>query len=209
LKFRLCAKKNTFRRCERVVDFDSRERISPSIDAQPISNRLLDDDLTGHARTLVRFAVVAVGTGDVELVGHLLARTVEVVFVGDGVGVDASRDVVFIEDDVVRERLVVDEFNSLALGDGDGRRLRETSGKTSVGRSFAHKKSEPRCMMQSDRVYANSLTWTESTHTRVGVGLTVHDSRKGTNLNRARARASEGASEHVRRSRVHRCRHRA
>jgi hypothetical protein len=131
LKFRLCAKKNTFRRCERVVDFDSRERVSPSIDAQPISNRLLDDDLTGHASTLVRFAVVAVGTGDVELVGHLLARTVEVVFVGDGVGVDASRDVVFIEDDVVRERLVVDEFNGLALGDGDGRRLRETSGKTS------------------------------------------------------------------------------
>jgi hypothetical protein len=87
----------------------------------------LDDDLTGHARTLVRFAVVAVGTGDVELVGHLLTRTVEVVFVGDGIGVDTSRDVVFIEDDVVRERLVVDEFNSLALGDGDGRRLRETT----------------------------------------------------------------------------------
>ena len=87
----------------------------------------MDDDLTSHARTLVRFAVVAVGTGDVELVGHLLTRTVEVVFVGDGVGVDTSRDVVFIEDDVVRERLVVDEFNSLALGDGDGRRLRETS----------------------------------------------------------------------------------
>ena len=123
----LCAKKTPFV-ASASVNFDSRKRVSPSIDTQPDkTNRLLDDDLTGHARTLVRFAVVAVGTGDVKLVGHLLTRTVEVVFVGDGVGVDTSRDVVFIEDDVVRERLVVDEFNSLALGDGDGRRLRETS----------------------------------------------------------------------------------
>ena len=71
----------------------------------------------------MRFAVVAVGTGNVKLVRDLLPRAVQVVLVGDLVGIDASRDVVFVEDDVVRERLVVDEFNSFALGDRDGRRV--------------------------------------------------------------------------------------
>ena len=84
---------------------------------------LVDDDLALHARALVRFAVVAVGTGNVKLVRDLLPRAVQVVLVGDLVGIDASRDVVFVEDDVVRERLVVDEFNSFALGDRDGRRV--------------------------------------------------------------------------------------
>ena len=64
-------------------------------------------------------AVVAVGAGGVELVGHLLAGAVEVVLVGDGVGVDTGGDVVLVEDDVVGERLVVDELDGLALGDGD------------------------------------------------------------------------------------------
>ena len=83
----------------------------------------MDDDLTRHARTLVRFAVVAVRTRGVELVRHLLARAVQVVFVRDGVDVDARRHVVFVEDDVVRERLVVDEFNRFTSLDRDGRRL--------------------------------------------------------------------------------------
>ena len=80
---------------------------------------LLDDDGALHAGALVGLAVVAVGAGGVELVGHLLAGAVEVVLVGDGVGVDAGGDVVLVEDDVVGERLVVDELDGLALGDGD------------------------------------------------------------------------------------------
>ena len=84
----------------------------------------MDDDRTLHAGTLVRLAVVTVGASLVKLVGHLFARAVQVVLVGDGVGVDALRHVVFVEDDVVRERLVVDEFNGLTSLDGDGRRLR-------------------------------------------------------------------------------------
>ena len=83
----------------------------------------MDNDLTSHARTLVRFAVVAVGTRNVKLVGHLFARAVEVILVGDGVGVDARRDVVFVENNVVRERLVVHELNGFALGNSDGVRL--------------------------------------------------------------------------------------
>ena len=42
---------------------------------------------------------------------------------GDGVGVDTRRDVVFVENNIVRERLVVHELNSFALGNGDGVRL--------------------------------------------------------------------------------------
>lgn len=80
---------------------------------------LLDDDGALHAGALVGLAVVAVGAGGVELVGHLLAGAVEVILVGDGVGVDAGGDVVLVEDDVVGERLVVDELDGLALGDGD------------------------------------------------------------------------------------------
>lgn len=80
---------------------------------------LLDDDGALHAGALVGLAVVAVGAGGVELVGNLLAGAVEVVLVGDGVGVDAGGDVVLVEDDVVGERLVVDELDGLALGDGD------------------------------------------------------------------------------------------
>lgn len=71
----------------------------------------------------MRFAVVAVRTRGVELVRHLLARAVQVVFVRDGVDVDARRHVVFVEDDVVRERLVVDEFNRFTSLDRDGRRV--------------------------------------------------------------------------------------
>ena len=83
---------------------------------------LVDDDLALHARALVRFAVEFVGTGGVKLVRDLLPWAVQVVLVGDLVSIDPIRDGVFIEDDVVRERLVVDEFNSFALGDRDGRR---------------------------------------------------------------------------------------
>ena len=80
---------------------------------------LVDDDLALHARALVRFAVEFVGTGGVKLVRDLLPWAVQVVLVGDLVSIDPIRDGVFIEDDVVRERLVVDEFNSFALGDRD------------------------------------------------------------------------------------------
>jgi hypothetical protein len=78
-----------------------------------------DDDGALHAGALVGLAVVAVGAGDVELVGDLLAGAVEVILVGDGVGVDARGDVVLVEHDVVGERLVVHELDGLALGDGD------------------------------------------------------------------------------------------
>ena len=86
-------------------------------------------------------AVVAVGAGGVELVGHLLAGAVEVVLVGDGVGVDAGGDVVLVEDDVVGERLVVDELDGLALGDGDlvgllGRGERGGGGRSDGGFIF-------------------------------------------------------------------------
>ena len=81
--------------------------------------KLGDDDGALHAGALVGLAVVAVGAGGVELVGNLLAGAVEVILVGDGVGVDAGGDVVLVEDDVVGERLVVDELDGLALGDGD------------------------------------------------------------------------------------------
>lgn len=184
-------------------------RVSPSIDTQPDrTNRLLDDDLTGHARTLVRFAVVAVGTGDVELVGHLLTRTVEVVFVGDGIGVDTSRDVVFIEDDVVRERLVVDEFNSLALGDGDGRRLRETTvnqTKQSVNRPI-----QKSAINQSNRIWVNSQTWTKSTHATHPPQSQVNGLQFKKKENKSQVeRTGERGEGDVRRSRVHRCHHRA
>lgn len=78
-----------------------------------------DDDGARHAGALVGLAVVPVGSGHVEGVGHLLAGAIEVILVGDGVGVDAGGDVVLVEDDVVGERLVVHELDGLALGDGD------------------------------------------------------------------------------------------
>lgn len=207
----MCAKKTPFV-ASASVNFDSRKRVSPSIDTQPdrtyISNRLLDDDLTGHARTLVRFAVVAVGTGDVELVGHLLTRTVEVVFVGDGVGVDTSRDVVFIEDDVVRERLVVDEFNSLALGDGDGRRLRETTVKQT--KQSVNRPIQKSAINQSNRVWVNSQTRTESTHATHPPQSQVDDLQFKKKENKSQVeRTGERGEGDVRRSRVHRCHHRA
>ena len=83
------------------------------------SKNLGDDDGTLHAGALVGLAVVTVGAGDVELVGDLLAGAVEVVLVGEGVGVDAGGDVVLVEHDVVGERLVVHELDGLALGNGD------------------------------------------------------------------------------------------
>ena len=75
-----------------------------------------------HARALVWFAVETVLTGDVELVRDLFTRAVQVVLVGDFVRVDSSRDFVFVKDDVVRERLVVDKLNSFTLTDRDTRR---------------------------------------------------------------------------------------
>ena len=64
-------------------------------------------------------AVVAVGAGGVELVRDLFAGAVEVIFVRDRIRVDARGDVVLVENNVVGERLVVDELHGLALGDGD------------------------------------------------------------------------------------------
>lgn len=110
---------------------------------------LLDDDGALHAGALVGLAVVAVGAGGVELVGHLLARAVEVVLVGDGVGVDAGGDVVLVEDDVVGERLVVDELDGLALGDGDLVGL-FVSGKRR-GREVRNRASTGGCCWFSDR----------------------------------------------------------
>ena len=85
----------------------------------PKVENLLDGDGALHARALVGLAVVAVGAGGVELVGHLLAGSVEVVLVRDGVRVDTGGDVVLVEHDIVGERLVVHELNGFALGDGD------------------------------------------------------------------------------------------
>ena len=82
-------------------------------------SNLRDDDRALHAGALVGLAVVPVRARDVELVGDLLARAVEVVLVGDGIRVDAGGDVVLVEDDVVGERLVVHELDGLTLGDGD------------------------------------------------------------------------------------------
>ena len=87
----------------------------------------------------MRFAVVAVGTRDVKLVGHLFARAVEVILVGDGVGVDTRRDVVFVENNIVRERLVVHELNSFALGNGDGVRLLFHSRRTQQTPHVSHR----------------------------------------------------------------------
>ena len=54
----------------------------------------------------------------------------------------------------------------------DGGCARRAVKRHRVSRSVhhTHKKINPAMHMQSDRVYANSLTWTESTHTRVGSG---------------------------------------
>jgi len=72
----------------------------------------------------VWFAVVAIRAGDVKLVRNLLPRAIQVVFVRDLVHIDASWDVVFVKDDVVRERLVVHEFDDFAFRDSDRWRVK-------------------------------------------------------------------------------------
>jgi len=108
---------------------------------------------------LVRFAVVAVRTRGVELVRHLLARAVQVVFVRDGVDVDARRHVVFVEDDVVRERLVVDEFNRFTSLDRDGRRLFIGKSRASVSlRARSSSSSSTRAGSPRVRIGRRALT---------------------------------------------------
>jgi len=107
----------------------------------------------------VRFAVVAVGTGNVKLVRDLLPRAVQVVLVGDLVGIDASRDVVFVEDDVVRERLVVDEFNRFTSLDRDGRRLFIGKSRASVSlRARSSSSSSTRAGSPRVRIGRRALT---------------------------------------------------
>ncbi len=48
-----------------------------------------------------------------------LARSVEVVLVGEGFSIDASRDGILIEDDVVGETGVISPGNGVTLGDGN------------------------------------------------------------------------------------------
>ena len=120
---------------------------------------LLDDDLTLHAGTLVRLAVELVGTSLVELVAHLFARAVQVVLVGDRVGVDAIRNGVFVEDDVVRERLVVDEFNRFTSLDRDGRRLFIGKSRASVSlRARSSSSSSTRAGSPRVRIGRRALT---------------------------------------------------
>lgn len=82
---------------------------------------LVDDDLANHAGTLVWLAVVAVFTSSVELDGVLLAWSVEVVLVGEGLSVDTRWDGILVEDNVVWETSVVHPSDAVTLGDGDGR----------------------------------------------------------------------------------------
>ena len=65
---------------------------------------------------------------------------------GELAGVDARRDVVFVEDDVVRERLVVNELNGLASLDRElGRLRRGEENETSVTRArFVRRDRGPR-----------------------------------------------------------------
>ena len=88
---------------------------------------------------------------------------------GDGVGVDARRDVVFVENNVVRERLVVHELNSFALGNGDGVRLfiSCTSTQYSITSviAFAFAFSAPKPRVASGRLSTNPHVRNHDAHT--------------------------------------------
>ena len=86
---------------------------------------LVDDDLALHAGSLVGLAVVVVLSGNIELAGNGLTRGVQVVLVGEGIGVDSGRDGILIEHDVMRESGVVGPRDAVSLGDGDRRRLED------------------------------------------------------------------------------------
>lgn len=73
----------------------------------------------------MRLAVVAVLSGHVELPGDGLTRSVQVVLVGERVGVDSGRDGILVKDNVVRESGVVGPRDAVSLGDGDRRRLED------------------------------------------------------------------------------------
>ena len=65
-------------------------------------------------------AVVGVRASGVELGGVLLSGSVQVVIVGEGLGVDTGGDGIFVKDNVVGEASVVYPGNGIALGNGDG-----------------------------------------------------------------------------------------
>ena len=77
----------------------------------------------------------------------------------DGVDVDARRHVVFVEDDVVRERLVVDEFNRFTSLDRDGRRLFIGKSRASVSlRARSSSSSSTRAGSPRVRIGRRALT---------------------------------------------------
>lgn len=61
-----------------------------------------------HAGTAVRFAVVTIGSGGIEFHFEGVSRLAELVVHGNLLLIDAIRDVVLIEDNVVGSSLVVD-----------------------------------------------------------------------------------------------------
>lgn len=75
----------------------------------------------------MRLAVVTVGAGDGEGIGHLVTGSVKVILVGHGVSVRTGGNVVLVEHNVVGEATVVQEGHRLALGDGDVSRLEHES----------------------------------------------------------------------------------
>ena len=87
----------------------------PSRRSSFVTNSGVDDGAL-HAGALVGLAV-AVGAGDVELVGDLLAGAVEVI--SWEMASALTLRTLSAEHDVVGERLVVHELDGLALGDGD------------------------------------------------------------------------------------------
>lgn len=82
---------------------------------------LLNDDLADHASATVRRAVVSVLTGfNVESAGVGFAGCESQLLVRQFVGnVFATRNVVLIEDDVVRSHLVIFPSDGVAFGNGD------------------------------------------------------------------------------------------
>mmetsp|Transcript_21555 Transcript_21555/g.50684 ORF Transcript_21555/g.50684 Transcript_21555/m.50684 type:complete len:256 (+) Transcript_21555:105-872(+) len=84
-----------------------------------------------HAGTAVRFAVVTIGSGGIEFHFKGVSRLAELVVHGNLLLIDAIRDVVLIEDNVVGSSLVVDPLDSVSLADSDLGRLEDK--KSGVG----------------------------------------------------------------------------
>ena len=126
-----CRQKITSKMTESpLIIIISKQIVSDQTETTVIIRCLLHNDLSLHACSLMWLAVVAVLSGNIKLGGGSLTWGIQVVLVGQSLGIGSSWDGILIKHNVVWESSIVGPCDGVSLGDGHACWLEDQSSCT-------------------------------------------------------------------------------